>query len=112
MPPAKNIQPKCALVRVSSSPAALSRGTIHSTPTITQFLIALKISATRLDRRPSTYPVPFHDVYLVELQQDTGDEARTQNMQPSTDQPWIVEVQAGLERVKDIGGEAVLLGVW
>ena len=65
-----------------------------------------------MDRRPSTYPVPFHDVYLIELRQDAGDSALTQNMQPSTEQPWIVEVQASLERVEDIGGEAVLLGVW
>ena len=98
-----------ALVRLSSSPAALS-GT--STPTITQFLVALNLPTIRMDRRPSSYPIPFHDVYLVEVQRDSKDEVITQRVQKGTKQSWISEVKAGLERVRDIGAEAALLGVW
>jgi len=110
-PPAKDAQSKRALVRLSSSPVALSREMVHSAPTITQFLIALKLSAIRIDRRPSYYPVPFHDVYLVELQHGIGNRSTAQSAQQGI-QPWKSEIEAGLERVKDIGGEAVLLGMW
>jgi len=106
--PAKDAPSKRALVRLSSSPVTLSHDMGHSAPTITQFLIALKLSAIRIDRRPSSYPVPFHDVYLVELQHDIGDGTTAQQDM----QPWVLEVEAGLERVRNIGGEAVLLGIW
>jgi predicted enzyme related to lactoylglutathione lyase len=56
--------------------------------------------------------MPFHDVYLVELQQDTGNMATAQRVQQGTEQPWILEVDAALERVKKEGGEAVLVGIW
>lgn len=65
-----------------------------------------------MDRRPSSYPIPFHDVYLVEVQRDSKDEVITQRVQKGTKQSWISEVKAGLERVRDIGAEAALLGVW
>jgi hypothetical protein len=84
----------------------------HSALTITHLLITLKISAIRVDRRPSSYAMPFHDVYLVELQQDTGNMATAQRVQQGTEQPWILEVDAALERVKKEGGEAVLVGIW
>jgi hypothetical protein len=101
---------KRALVRLSSSPTAPQHESVHAHPTINQFLIALELSAIRVDRRPSSYPIPFHDVYLIELQQhmEGGDSAQSQGREQS----WTLEVEAGLQRVKDIGGEAALLGVW
>jgi len=103
---------KRALVRLSSSPTAPRHESVHARPTINQFLIALELSAIRVDRRPSSYAMPFHDVYLVELQQDTGNMATAQRVQQGTEQPWILEVEAALERVKKEGGEAVLVGIW
>ena len=111
IPPPKNVVPMRALVRLSSSGMMPSGDVVHPAPTITQLLIALKLSAIRIDRRPSSYPVPFHDVYLVELQHDVREEDSTRGTHPATE-PWILEVKAALDRVKDIGGEAGLLGVW
>jgi prephenate dehydratase len=111
IPPPKDGPPKHALVRLSSSGMATSVD-MHSAPTITQLLIALKLSAIRIDRRPSSYPVPFHDVYLVELQQNLKDGNTEKGLHKVIEPHWISEVKAGLDRVKDIGGEAILLGVW
>jgi len=111
IPPPKDGPPKHALVRLSSSGMATSVD-MHSAPTITQLLIALKLSAIRIDRRPSSYPVPFHDVYLVELQQNLKDGDTEKGLHKVIEPHWISEVKAGLDRVKDIGGEAILLGVW
>jgi len=51
-------------------------------------------------------------VYLVELQQDLKHGDAEQSLHEATQQQWISEVKAGLDRVKEIGGEAVLLGIW
>jgi hypothetical protein len=111
VPPPKDAPPKRALVRLSSSGMAPT-GDMHSAPTITQLLITLKLSAIRVDRRPSSYPVPFHDVYLVELQRDLKDGGTEKSLHKAIEQQWISEVKAGLDLVKEIGGEAILLGVW
>jgi len=103
------LPPKNALVRLTTPPGVISHDGAHLAPTITQLLIILKISAIRVDRRPSSYPIPFHDAYLVELQQNIEESASEQR---SIENSWILEVKAGLERIKDIGGDAVLLGIW
>lgn len=92
-----------ALVRVSSpnSPTKPS-------PPIMQLLLAINLLIIRLDRRPSVDPLPFHDVYLVELQEVVSRDMPLMDARQS----WIGEVQAGLQRIKTIGGDATLLGVW
>jgi hypothetical protein len=51
-------------------------------------------------------------VYLVELQRDLKDGGTEKSLHKAIEQQWISEVKAGLDRVKEIGGEAILLGVW
>lgn len=90
-----------ALVRLSSQPASN-----QAIPSINEMILALKLCVCRMERRPSVHPVPFHDVYLVELQQEQGCES---------DQPidsWMSEVRTALQRVTEIGGEASFLGLW
>lgn len=97
---------KWALVRLCSLPA--TKGVAASSgPTINVILDALNMRMIRIERRPSTYSIPFHDVYLIELQQEG-------NFQESGEdgRPWLLDVNSGLQRVREIGGEASLLGVW
>lgn len=92
-----------ALVRLSvptydqTSPACL----------VTELLHALDLSAKRIDRRPSLDPLPFHDVYLVEIQENCA--VRDSLGKQSS---WISDVETGLQRVRSIGGVASLLGIW
>lgn len=90
-----------ALARISSQPTQNEL----ATPSVSDMVVALKLRVNRLDRRPSLHSVPFHDVYLVELQQEK------QSCERSV-LPWISEVTSALRRVIEIGGEASLLGVW
>lgn len=90
-----------ALVRISSQPT--SNG--QAVPSISDMFVALKLRVNRLDRRPSLNSVPFHDVYLIELQQEK------QSCEKST-LHWTSEVTSALRRVTEIGGEASVLGVW
>ncbi|KZW00640.1 PDT-domain-containing protein [Exidia glandulosa HHB12029] len=62
---------------------------------IVPLLVKLGLSTLKIDRRPALSPQPFHDVYLVEVQLRDGD-----------------DVDAALKRVREAGGEAVLLGSW
>lgn len=101
IPPPKTKSTKRALVRLSSSLDTQS----SVAPTIIRLLCALELSAIRIDRRPSPYPVPFHDVYIVELQQEVGDHS-------DCDRSWLCEVEASLQKARNIGGETVLVGIW
>lgn len=74
---------------------------------ITELLRALDFPAKRMDRRPSLDPLPFHDVYLVEVQDKFAE--RDAPIELSS---WISDVQTGLQRVRNIGGVASLLGAW
>lgn len=62
---------------------------------IVPLLLALALPTTKIDRRPSLLPKPFHDVYLIEA--DVRDEE---------------DVGPALARVRAAGGEIVLLGSW
>jgi hypothetical protein len=108
VPSPKEASPMRALVRLSSPPVMSIPATPPSPP-ITRLLLAINLLIIRLDRRPSVDPLPFHDVYLVELQQEV---VSRDSIHQDAGQSWIEEVQAGLQRVKTIGGEATLLGIW
>ena len=90
-----------ALIRLSSQPAS-----DQAIPAISEMILALKLRVRRMDRRPSVHAVPFHDVYLVELQQEQGCES-----DQSIDS-WMSDVRTALQRVTEIGGEASFLGLW
>jgi hypothetical protein len=97
------ITPKRALIRT----AWRQDGTHGLGANIMKLFVALGLHTTRVDRRPSLEPVPFHDVYFVELER-----VETEQGLSGTNSSWIEEVEDGIGRVKDIGGEACLLGVW
>ena len=61
------------------------------------------MTVTRIDRRPSIGTVPFHDTYIVELEQE--DNTRDNN-------PLAREVEAAVERIRRSGGDARLIGMW
>jgi len=97
---------KCALVRISCK---LPETSSKESPSgnITQLLTALGLYVTRLDRRPSLHPMPFHDVYFVELKEGN----RTEGIR-NGDRSWLTEVEEGIQHVIEIGAEAQLLGSW
>jgi len=77
---------------------------------VTKLLSALGLHSTRVDRRPALHDGLFRDVYFVELQQvetvtETGKHVETNKL-------WIREVERGIHRIKEIKGEACLLGIW
>lgn len=92
-----------ALVRLSvSSHNQTSPGSL-----ISEILRALDLPVKRIDRRPSLDPLPFHDVYLIEVQESCTEHDTLKKL-PS----WIYDVEEGLQRVRSAGGVASLLGVW
>lgn len=98
-------QPKRALVRLFTPNSSPQQGARR----ITHLLRALELSAIRLDRRPSPNSVPFHDVYLVELEQER-DKPVTNSAEDQ--RQWVAEIEAGLQRVRNVDGETSLVGIW
>jgi hypothetical protein len=68
---------------------------------ISRLIVALALIVIKLDRRPSLTEEPFHDVYFAELQA-SGDSKNA----------WTTQVQQGVERIRDCGGLAQILGTW
>lgn len=78
--------------------------TIQSnSPDISQLLSVLHMAIVRVDRRPSSKRVPYHNVYFVELES---------KQPPSTNISWRKEVEQSLERVHQRGGDVHLIGLW
>lgn len=65
----------------------------------------------RMDRRPSISPVPFHDVYIVEVERNSENSKSIDGSQEGGSS-WMLEVEEGLQRIRILGGVATLLGVW
>ena len=61
------------------------------------------MAVTRIDRRPSIGTVPFHDTYIVELEQDGN---------AQDDNSFAREVEAAVDRIRDSGGDARPIGIW
>ncbi|EGN93973.1 hypothetical protein SERLA73DRAFT_189114 [Serpula lacrymans var. lacrymans S7.3] len=99
IPPPSTAPPtqRHALVRISYPPGAMAEKPRNQT----RLLNALDLYVIRLDRRPSPLPIPFHDVYFVEVEEET-----------MTDPSWTNQVMRGIQRVSKQGGEANLLGMW
>jgi len=100
-PPPAEAPRKRALVRISCNLPATKN---TSSRNIAQLLAALDLHVTRMDRRPSLYPVPFHDVYFVEVEEEHSIR--------SNDGSWIKRVEEKIQHVVETGAEAQLIGYW
>ncbi|KAH7931094.1 PDT-domain-containing protein [Leucogyrophana mollusca] len=104
-PPVPDLSQPRALVRLSYPPEKHFKFAPKSQD-LTPLLVALGLCITRIDRRPSTYSIPFHDVFFVEA---TGDELAED---AEEDISWTEKVRQGVERVKQAGGEVCVIGTW
>lgn len=69
---------------------------------VMKFLSPLALNITRIDRRPSLDGVPFRDLYFIELQgMDYGEQ-----------KPWTLAVDKALERLRQAGADATVIGLW
>src|SRR6266404_698478 len=89
-----------------------------SHPTVTDFLAALCLPATRIDRRPSLQHEPFGSVYLVEVIDDEVSNDSQPSHRVGEDEvagplsSWKEKVLDAIARVVTRGGRADLLGIW
>ena len=72
---------------------------------ISKLLTPLQTTIIRIDRRPATGTIPFHDIYIAELEQEGPED-----IQDSI--PWAQEAEMAVERVRLAGGNARLIGLW
>ena len=114
--------PKRALVRISlkpapdptngdtpasSGPAPPRNRLVHLV--MGTLLTTFGLPTSRIDRRPSLSDIPFDDVYFVELEASSS--VPHEEHQVASEALWD-RVKIGLERIKALGGEAAILGVW
>lgn len=113
LPPSRN--PRQALVRIDVGPPLSHNTECLSSVSITDLLGALRLSATRIDRRPSLEPSKYRHTYFVEVidrsrsasyleEQGRGDEV--------DEKRWFDKVFHGAGRVIGAGGGASVLGIW
>jgi hypothetical protein len=97
-------QPTRALVQLSAKiPSSTFVGTGVRNANISRLLKALQMTVTRIDRRPAIGTVPFHDTYIVELEQEVSIQ---------DDNSWTREVEMAVERIRQADGDAQLIGMW
>lgn len=113
LPPSRN--PRQALVRIDVGPPLSHNTECLSSVSITDLLGALRLSATRIDRRPSLEPSKYRHTYFVEVidrsrsasyleKEGRGDEV--------DEKRWADKVFHGAGRVIGAGGGASVLGIW
>ena len=71
---------------------------------VMKYLKVLDLYTTRIDRRPASNSRPFENVYLVEV-------SGCDREYPSVES-WVADVEQAILRVRNIDGEAKLMGVW
>ena len=69
-----------------------------------KYLKVLDLYTTSIDRRPAPDSPPFQNVYLVEVSGCDHDYASVES--------WVAVVEQAILRVRNIGGEATLVGIW
>ena len=69
-----------------------------------KYLKVLDLYTTSIDRRPALDSLPFQNVYLVEVSGCDHDYASFES--------WIAVVEQAILRVRNIGGEAKVVGIW
>jgi len=94
--------PTRALIQISAKVPSVSTVTGTCTANISKLLTALQTTITRIDRRPAVGTIPFHDVYLVELEREVQDDSKS----------WDQEAELAVDRVRQSGGNATLVGMW
>lgn len=109
MPTLNDTPQKRAVIRVCLKP---TKSTQTYPASITQLLAALNLSATRVDRRPYPNSIPFYDVYFVEVQDEGETTGAPHDNELNAYDSWARHVEHGMERVRGVGGEAHLLGMW
>lgn len=69
--------------------------------------------AARIDRRPSLSSKPFDDVYFVEFEHKKRAHSPGRPFKYTLEGiTWLSRIQAGIEHIRNVKGEATLLGVW
>ena len=105
MPPILTVTTqKKALIHLSAhSPSSVDP---HSSCSLNvmKYLKALDLYTTSIDRRPAPNSGPFQPVYLVEVSGCGCDYESIES--------WVADVEQAILRVRDIDGEAKLMGVW
>jgi len=71
---------------------------------VMKYLNVLDLYTTSIDRRPAPNSPPFQNVYLVEVSGCDREYASVDS--------WIADVEQAILRVRNIHGEAKLMGVW
>lgn len=73
-------------------------------------------TAIRVDRRPSSNPIPFQDVYFIELLERDGlnvdDVNGSDSLQEEGESRWAKRVHDGAHLINGGGGCADVLGIW
>ena len=105
MPPILGaITQKKALIHLSAhSPCSADSCDSHSL-NVMKYLRVLDLYTTSIDRRPAPNSLPFQNVYLVEVSGCDREYASAES--------WITDVEQAILRVRNIDGEAKLVGVW
>ncbi|KAK7694819.1 hypothetical protein QCA50_002007 [Cerrena zonata] len=82
---------------------------------ISTLFTSFGVPVTRIDRRPSLRPIPFDDVYFIEVEElGTPLEYRNPTASPSSvsEENWLRKVQESVRRVRSAGLDATLIGLW
>jgi len=88
-----------ALIRMSAPrPSCQS----DSKQNIVPYLMALDLPSAHISRRPSLVPIPFYSVYFVEVF----------GRHDQTRETWKVYLEEAMYRVRALGCEVDLIGVW
>lgn len=101
-----------ALLRLSTmttTRAAELNGSPISSLAISRLLLVLNMTVIRIDRRPKVNTTAFEDVYFIELQKPP---VSSVTVGTNRGNPWLSELEEAIARVRNVGGDAVLLGVW
>lgn len=122
MTPPKSPKPRLrrALVRIGLTEEAdiPPEGASYHRPlhhVISTLFTSFGVPVTRIDRRPSLRPIPFDDVYFIEVEElGTPLEFRNTTASPSSvsEETWLQKVQESVRRVKAAGLDATLIGLW
>ncbi|KZT44477.1 PDT-domain-containing protein [Sistotremastrum suecicum HHB10207 ss-3] len=77
---------------------------------VLELLTALDLRVMKIDRRAKICASPFHDEYIVEVTKKRTDSTNLVN--GISKLTWEKEVQEAIDRVRDLGGEVCVLGLW
>lgn len=107
-----SLPPTMGFAHGAGQPSLTHKRPLHMV--ISTLLTTFGMPITRIDRRPSLSPIPFEDLYFVELEElgsytepDISDKALALE-----DKRWLEKLKTGIERAAALGAQATLLGFW